>query len=47
MELATQPSLDLVKKAGFAAPNLKGQATATIDLTLPLIKDVPRERVSC
>ncbi len=46
MELATQPSLDLVNKAGFAAPNLKGQATATIDLALPLIKDVPRERVS-
>jgi Protein of unknown function/AsmA-like C-terminal region len=46
LELATQPSLDLIKKAGFAAPSLNGQATAVIDLALPLIKDVPRERVT-
>ena len=45
LELAMQPSLDLIKKAGFAAPALTGQATASIDLALPLIKDVPRERV--
>ncbi len=45
LELANQPSLDLVNKAGLAAPNLKGDATASIDLALPLVKDVPRERV--
>jgi hypothetical protein len=46
MELASQPSLDLLNKAGLAVPKVSGQATAHIDLSLPLIKDVPRERVT-
>ncbi len=46
MELASQPSLDLMTKAGLTAPKFSGQATAAIDLSLPLIKDVPREKVT-
>ena len=44
-ELAAMPDLNLVKNAGFAAPKLNGQAEARIDISLPLIKDVPRDRV--
>ena len=39
------PDLNLIKNAGFAAPKLNGQAEARIDINLPLIKDVPRDRV--
>jgi Protein of unknown function/AsmA-like C-terminal region len=46
VELAGQPSLDLMAKAGFSIPNLTGQATANIELALPLVKDVPRARVT-
>ena len=46
LELAGQPSLDLFQKSGIKVPNLNGNAIASIDLALPLIKDVPRERVT-
>ncbi len=46
LEFATQPSLDLLGKSGVTAPVMTGDATATIDLALPLIKDVPRARVT-
>ncbi len=45
LEMAALPNLNLVKNAGFAMPNLEGDANAFIELRLPLVKDVPRGRV--
>lgn len=45
MELADQPSLNLLKNAGIATPAMSGQAQAQIDINMPLIKDVPHSRV--
>jgi Protein of unknown function/AsmA-like C-terminal region len=45
MELASQPSLGFLNTGKMASLNLSGEATAKIDIRLPLIKDVPRDRV--
>ena len=45
MELASQPSLSFLNTGKMASLNLQGNATAKIDISLPLIKDVPRARV--
>ena len=45
LELADLPDLNLIKNAGIASPNFSGQAEANISINMPLIKDVPRERV--
>lgn len=46
VEFASQPSLDLMSRARLSTARFNGQATANIDLALPLVKNVPRERVT-
>jgi hypothetical protein len=45
MELASQPSLSFLNTGKMASLDISGEATAKIDIRLPLIKDVPRDRV--
>lgn len=44
-ELGSLPDLNLFAKVGATMPKIDGSATARIDLSFPLIKDVPRELV--
>lgn len=45
LEFATLPDLNLVKDDLSKLPKIEGKARAIVNLNLPLIKDVPRERV--
>jgi hypothetical protein len=45
LELAALPDLNLLKNANFVPPNIGGQAEAKIDISMPLIKDLPRDQV--
>jgi hypothetical protein len=46
LEFASLPDLNLIKEDMSKLPKLNGQARALIGLKLPMIKDVPRERVT-
>jgi hypothetical protein len=46
LELASQPGLDLMSRVGTSVPKFSGQASANIDLAMPLVKNVARERVT-
>lgn len=45
LELAALPDLDLLKNANFVPPNIGGQAEAEINISMPLVKDLPRAQV--
>lgn len=45
LELASLPDLNLLKNAKFIPPNIGGQAEAEIGISMPLVKDLPRDQV--
>jgi len=45
LELAALPDLNLLKNANFVPPNIGGQAEAEIGISMPLVKDLPRDQV--
>jgi hypothetical protein len=45
LELASLPDLNLLRNANFVPPNVGGQAEAAIDISMPLVKDLPRDQV--
>jgi Protein of unknown function/AsmA-like C-terminal region len=46
LEFASQPDLNLIKEDLSKLPNIDGKARAIVGLQLPLIKNVPRDRVT-
>jgi Protein of unknown function/AsmA-like C-terminal region len=46
LEFASQPDLNLVKDDFSKLPPIDGRARAVVNLSLPLIKNVPREQVT-
>jgi hypothetical protein len=45
MELARLPDLNLLRNANFVPSSIGGQAEAKVNLSMPLIKDLPRDQV--
>jgi hypothetical protein len=45
MEYLSNPVLNVIRHSGFDTSKLSGDAKVKVDLTLPLIKDVPDDRV--
>lgn len=45
IEYLKLPGLDLIKNTGFDTNRLSGDADAAVSLSLPLIKDAPKDRV--
>ena len=45
IEYISLPGLDLIKNAGFDTGRLSGDADAAVTLSIPLLKDAPKERV--
>lgn len=45
IEYLSHPDLNLITNAGFDTSKLSGDTTVNVDLQLPLIADVPKERV--
>ena len=45
LEYLSSPVLNVIRHSGFDTSKLSGDARAKVDLTLPLIKDVPEDRV--
>ncbi len=45
IEYLSHPALNLIRNTGFDTTKLKGDAKLKVKLSLPLIKDVPKQRV--
>ena len=45
IEYLSHPALNLIRNTGFDTTKLQGNARLAVTLSLPLIKDVPKERV--